>query len=104
MLFLKLLDKHQSFILGLKKFETFFAKRALNDIPRSLIVIHGNWSVTDWTIYFYRHVSPPFLLVSTGKSAGCPAGRAATDSSTGVKTDLVIISTLPGSPAVPVPS
>jgi hypothetical protein len=73
MLFLKLLDEHQSFVLGLKKFEKFFAKGTLKDIPRSLIVIQGNWSVTDWTIHFYRHVCPPFLLVSTGKSAECPA-------------------------------
>jgi len=61
MLFLKLLDKHQSFIPGLKKFETFFAKGALDNIHRPLIVIQGDWSVTDWTIYFYRHVCPPFL-------------------------------------------
>jgi len=63
MLFLKLLDEHQSFVLGLKKFEKFFAKGTLNDIPRSLIIIQGNWSVTDWTIYFYCHVCPPFLFV-----------------------------------------
>jgi hypothetical protein len=104
MLFLELLDEHQSFVLGLKKFETFFTEGTLDDIPRSFIVIQRDWSITNWTIHFYRHVYPPFLLVSTGKSAGCPAGRTATDSSTGVKTDLVIISTLSGSPAVPVPS
>jgi len=39
-------------------------------------------------------------LVATGKSTGCPAGRAVTDSSTGVKVDPVIISAFPGSHAL----
>jgi hypothetical protein len=47
-----------------------------------------------------------------GKSAGCPAflpvgagaGRAATDSRSGVKADPVIISTFPGSPVLCLPA
>ena len=43
----------------------------------------------------------------TGKSAGCPAlwaGRALTDSRSGVKADPVTISTFPGSPALRLPA
>jgi hypothetical protein len=40
------------------------------------------------------------LDIITGKSAGYPAGRAATDSSTGVKADPLVIVTLPGSPGL----
>jgi len=42
-------------------------------------------------------------MLFTGKSAGSAAGRAATDSRTGVKADPVIILTLPGSPALCLP-
>jgi len=59
MLFLKLLDKHQSFILGLKKFEHSLQKEHWIISPAAHCY-PGDWSVTDWTIYFYRHVCPPF--------------------------------------------